>query len=105
MTITVSYDGTKFSGGKFPEDGALLAGIKTHNTYELLYALRHASGFIPLEVSLNLDNKQLSAVSVTGQLVSIPCATLAESDISVATYHLISAVMPAGSKEPPQVVS
>ena len=28
MTITVSYDGTKFSGGKFPEDAALLAGIK-----------------------------------------------------------------------------
>lgn len=105
MTITVSYDGTKFSGSKFPENGALVAGVKTHNAYELLYALRHASGFRPLEVSLNLDNKQLSAVSVTGQLVSIPCATLGESDISVATYHLISAVMPADSKELPQVVS
>ena len=105
MTITISSEGTKFSGGKFPQDMALVAGVSTHNAYELLYALRHASGFIPLEVSLNLDNKQLSAVSVTGQLVSIPCSTLAESDISVATYHLISAVMPAGSKELPQVIS
>lgn len=105
MTITVTYDGTKFSGGKFPQDGALLAGMATHNAYELLYALRHASGFTPLEVSLNLDNKQLSAVSVTGQLVSIPCTTLSESDISVATYHLVSAVMPSGAHKPKQVVS
>lgn len=105
MTITISSEGTKFSGGKFPQDMALVAGVSTHNAYELLYALRHASGFTPLEVSLNLDNKQLSAVSVTGQLVSIPCATLGESDISVATYHLVSAVMPAGSKEPQQVIS
>lgn len=105
MTITVSYDGTKFSGGKFPQDMALLAGMATHNAYELLYALRHASGFTPLEVSLNLDNKQLSAVSVTGQLVSIPCATLGESDISVATYHLMSAIMPTGSQKSKQVVS
>lgn len=105
MTITISSEGTKFSGGKFPQDMALVAGVSTHNAYELLYALRHASGFTPLEVSLNLDNKQLSAVSVTGQLVSIPCATLAESDISIATYHLISAVMPSGGQKSKPVVS